>query len=75
MRLELKANIAHKLRGSALADRGGAGRPRCRGDRGDGALGGGGDVPDEERTSGLAAIAALQAAVAEAIAQIERLRR
>jgi HPt (histidine-containing phosphotransfer) domain-containing protein len=72
MRLEQKAEIAHKLRGSALAI--GAGRvaraaeaieemaraPR----RGDG--------PGEEGAASLA-VAALQQTVSEAIAQIERL--
>ena len=76
MRLEPKANIAHKLRGSALAI--GAGRVAVAA----GAIediarsARGGDVPEEAQTRAAArAIAALQAAVAEAIAHIERLRR
>ena len=71
MRLELKANIAHKLRGSALAI--GAGRV-ARAAEAIEVMGraAAGDVPDEDRT--MAAIAALQAAVEEAIAYIEGLR-
>lgn len=75
MRLELKANIAHKLRGSALAI--GAWRIARAAEAIEGtARSADGECPGEaETTSATFAIAALQAAVAEAIAQIERLRR
>ncbi len=73
MRLELKANVAHKLRGSALAV--GAGRVARAAEAIEAMArsAGGCDGPDEEQTR--AAIAALQATVAAAIAQIDRLRR
>jgi HPt (histidine-containing phosphotransfer) domain-containing protein len=74
MRLELKANIAHKLRGSALAI--GARRVAHAAEAIEAtARSAGGEGPGEAETRAAAlAIAGLQAAVAEAIAQIERLR-
>jgi HPt (histidine-containing phosphotransfer) domain-containing protein len=74
MSLELKAGVAHKLRGSALA----IGARQVA--RAAGAIeelaraAGGGGGRDEEQTRASLAIAALQATVAAAIAQIDRLR-
>ena len=72
---ELKANIAHKLRGSALAV--GAGRVARAAEAIEAMArpAGGGDAPRTRKAVRWRSGAALQAAVAEAIAQIDRLRR
>ena len=73
MELGLKADAAHKLRGSALAI--GAGRVARAAEAIEAlAREAGGNAPSGERTAAAArAVAALQAAVVEAIAEIERL--
>lgn len=71
--LELKAGVAHKLRGAALAV--GAGQVACAaGKIEDMARAAGGGDPDKDQTRASLAIAALQATVTAAIAQIDRLR-
>jgi len=72
MGLEVKAGVAHKLRGAALVV--GAGQVACAaGTIEDMARpAAGGDGPDEGWTRSSLAIAALQAAVAAAIAEIDR---
>jgi HPt (histidine-containing phosphotransfer) domain-containing protein len=74
MGLELKAGAAHKLRGAALAV--GARQVACAAGKIEElarAAGGGGGREEEQRKASLA-IAALQATMAAAIAQIDRLR-
>ncbi len=72
IRLELKADVAHKLRGSALAIGAGQVARAAEAVEAMARSAGRGAASNEEQTR--AAVAALQANVAEAIAQIERLR-